>query len=149
LVFFAMLVLPVYLQSKITTVPEFLGRRYDQRSRYAFSGFTVLTAMLIDSAGGLFAGALVLSLIYPDVPMMVHVVIIAVLGGIYVILGGLRAVMITDTIQGVLLFVAAAVIFVIVFAQFEFNWMAIPEAAPEGGFSIVRSPDDDFLPWPG
>lgn len=149
LVFFAVLILPVYIQSKITTVPEFLGRRYDQRSRYAFSGFTVLTAMLIDSAGGLFAGALVLSLIYPDVPMMVHVVIIAVLGGIYVILGGLRAVMITDTIQGVLLFLAAAIIFVIVFAQFEFNWMTIPEMAPEDGFSIVRPPDDEFLPWPG
>lgn len=105
LVFFAMLVLPVYLQSKITTVPELLGRRYDQRSRYAFSGFTVLTAMLIDSAGGLFAGALVLGLLYPDVPLMVHVVIIAALGGIYVVLGGLRAVMVTDTIQEILLYV--------------------------------------------
>ena len=47
LVFFALFVLPVYLQSKIQTVPEFLGRRYDQRSRKAFSGFTVITAMLI------------------------------------------------------------------------------------------------------
>lgn len=149
LVFFAMLVLPVYLQSKITTVPEFLGRRYDQRSRYAFSGFTVLTAMLIDSAGGLFAGALVLGLLYPDVPMMVHVVIIAVLGGGYVILGGLRAVMVTDTIQGILLFTAAAIIFVIVFWQFEFNWSVFPELAPEDGFTIARPADDDFLPWPG
>lgn len=149
LLVFAVMILPVYLQSKVTTVPEFLGKRYDQRSRYAFSGFTVVTAMLIDSAGGLFAGALVLSLIYPDVPIMVHVVIIAVLGGIYVVLGGLRAVMVTDTIQGALLFFAAAVIFVILFAEFDFNWGAIPELAPEDGFTIARPADDDFLPWPG
>lgn len=37
LVFFALFVLPVYLQSKIQTVPEFLGRRYDARSRKAFT----------------------------------------------------------------------------------------------------------------
>ena len=149
LVFFALFVLPVYLQSKVQTVPEFLGRRYDQRSRKAFSGFTVLTAMLIDSAGGLFAGSLVLSLIYPDVPMMVHVVVIAILGGVYVILGGLRAVMITDTMQMMLLFVATGIIFVMVFAQYEFNLGVLPDLAPEGGWTIARPADDDFLPWPG
>lgn len=149
LVFFAVLILPIYLQSKITTVPEFLEKRYDRRSRYAFSGFTVLTGMLIDSAGGLFAGALVLGLLYPDVPMMVHVVIIALLGGLYVILGGLRAVMITDTIQGILLFVSSGTIFVVLFAEFGFDWSVFSELAPEGGFTVAPPADDDFMPWPG
>lgn len=149
LVFFAVLILPIYLQSKISTVPEFLEKRYDRRSRKAFSGFTVVTGMLIDSAGGLFAGALVLSLMFPNVPLMVHVVIIALLGGLYVILGGLKAVMITDTIQGALLFVAAGIIFVVLFAQFDYNWSVLPELAPGEDFSIARSADDDFLPWPG
>ena len=43
LVFFAVLILPMYLQSRISTVPEFLERRYDRRSRKAFSGWTVVT----------------------------------------------------------------------------------------------------------
>src|SRR5699024_6586829 len=103
---FAVLILPMYLQSRISTVPEFLERRYDRRSRKAFSGWIVVTGMLIDSAGGLFAGGLVLSLLYPEIPIQVHVIIIALLGGLYVILGGLKAVMITDTIQGALLFIA-------------------------------------------
>lgn len=149
LLVFAVLILPIYLQSKISTVPEFLEKRYDRRSRYAFSGFTVVTGMLIDSAGGMFAGALVLSLLYPNIPLMVHVVVIALLGGVYVILGGLRAVMITDTIQGVLLFVASGVIFVLVFAEFGFDWGAFPELAPEDGFTVAPPADDDFLPWPG
>ncbi|MGY1844633.1 sodium:solute symporter family transporter [Modestobacter sp. SYSU DS0875] len=149
LLVFAVLILPIYLQSKISTVPEFLEKRFDRRSRYAFSGFTVLTGMLIDSAGGMFAGALVLNLLFPDVPLIVHVIAIALLGGVYVILGGLRAVMITDTIQGVLLFVAAGIIFVLVFGEFDYQWSAIPELAPEDGFTIAPPPDDDFLPWPG
>ncbi|MFA9445316.1 sodium/solute symporter [Egicoccus sp. AB-alg6-2] len=146
---FAVLILPIYLQSKIQTVPEFLEKRYDRRSRYAFSGFTVISGMLIDSAGAMFAGALVLQLLFPDVPLMVHIIAIALLGGVYVILGGLKAVMITDTIQGVLLFVASGVIFVLVFREFDFDWGAIPELAPEGGFTVAPPPDDDFLPWPG
>src|SRR5690625_593921 len=100
LLVFALLILPFYLQSRITTVPEFLERRYDRRARYAFSGFTVVTAMLLDSAGAMFAGSLVMSLLFPEIPLGVHIVIIALLGGGYVLVGGLKSVMITDTIQG-------------------------------------------------
>jgi solute:Na+ symporter, SSS family len=149
LLFFAVLILPIYLQSKISTVPEFLERRYDHRARKAFSAFNVVTGMLIDSAGAMFAGALVLSLLFPDVPLMVHIIAIALLGGGYVILGGLQAVMITDTIQGVLLFIAGGVIFVMVFGEFGYDWGVLPELAGEDGFTIAPPPDDEFLPWPG
>ena len=149
LLVFALLILPFYLQSKITTVPEFLERRYDRRARYAFSGFTVVTAMLLDSAGAMFAGSLVLSLLFPEVPLGVHIATIALLGGGYVLVGGLKSVMITDTIQGVVLFAAGAALFVLVFAEFDFNWSALPELAPEDGFTVAPPPGDDFLPWPG
>jgi solute:Na+ symporter, SSS family len=149
LLFFSVAILPLYLQSKITTVPEFLELRYDRRSRYAFSGFTVLSAVLIDSAGAMFAGALVLQLLFPDVPLLVHIIVIAVLGGAYVIAGGLQAVMITDTIQTSLLFVVAGVIFYVLFGQVDYQWAAIRELAPENGFTIAPPADDEFLPWPG
>jgi solute:Na+ symporter, SSS family len=58
LVFFAFFILPFYLRSKVNTVPEFLEHRYDRRARYVFSGFTLVTAMFIDSAGALYAGAI-------------------------------------------------------------------------------------------
>jgi solute:Na+ symporter, SSS family len=149
LLVFALLILPFYLQTKISTVPEFLEKRYDRRSRYTFSGFNVLTGMLIDSAGAMFAGALVLRLLFPEIPLGVHIAVIAFLGGAYVILGGLQAVMITDTIQGVLLFGAAGAIFLSIFGDFGFDWGAIPDNAPEDGFTIAPPPGDDFLPWPG
>jgi solute:Na+ symporter, SSS family len=149
LVAFALLILPFYLQSKISTVPEFLERRYDTRSRRAFSGFTVFTGMFIDSAGAMFAGALVIQLLFPDVPLMVGIVAIALLGGIYVILGGLEAVMITDTAQGVLLFLAGGAVFLFAFGDFGWDWSVLPELATEDGWTIAPPPDDEFLPWPG
>jgi solute:Na+ symporter, SSS family len=149
LVAFCLVIMPFYLQSKISTVPEFLEKRYDRRSRFAFSGFTVATGILIDSAGAMFAGALVLQLLFPDTPLMVHIVAIALLGGLYVMLGGLQAVMVTDTVQGLLLFAAGGAIFVTVFADFDFQWSVLPELAPEDGWTLTRPPDDDFFPWPG
>jgi solute:Na+ symporter, SSS family len=149
LLFFAVLILPIYLQSRISTVPEYMELRYDRRSRYVFSGFTVLTGMLIDTAGAMFAGAIVLQLLFPGVPLMVHIIIIAVLGGGYVIVGGLKAVMITDTIQGVILLIATGVIFAMAFSRFDFDWGVFAEMAPEDGFTIAPPADDDFLPWPG
>jgi solute:Na+ symporter, SSS family len=149
LLFFSVLILPIYLQSKISTVPEFLEKRYDRRSRKAFSAFNVVTGMLIDSAGAMFAGALVLQLLFPDTHIMVHIVAIGLLGGIYVMLGGLQAVMITDTIQGLLLFAAGGAIFVSVFGAFDYDWGVLPELAGEDGWTIAPPADDEFLPWPG
>lgn len=149
LLVFALLILPFYLQSKITTVPEFLERRYDRRARYAFSGFTVVTTMLLDSAGTMFAGSMVLSLLFPEVPLGVHIATIALLGGGYVLIGGLKAVMITDTIQGAVLLAGGATVFIMVFAEFDFVWSTLPELAPEDGFTVAPPPDDELVPWPG
>ena len=148
LLFFAVFILPFYLRAKLSTMPEFLERRYDRRARKVFSVFSVFTAMLIDSAGALFAGALTLSLLFPDMPLWSLIATIAFLAGVYVILGGLQAVMITDTIQGVLLLVVGAIIFFLVFSELG-SWQAVQEAAPEGGFTVAPPADDDFFPWPG
>lgn len=149
LVFFALFILPFYLRSKVSTMPEFLEKRYDRRSRYAFSGFSVFTAMFIDSAGALFAGAITLQLLFPEIPLGVLVTGIALLGGVYVIAGGLQAVMITDTIQGVLLLVAGGVIFAFAFSEIGFSWSEVQNVAPEDGLTVAPPADDEFLPWPG
>ena len=56
LILLAIFILPSYLRAKITTVPGFLEERYDVRSRRAFSLFTILAILFIDTAGALYAG---------------------------------------------------------------------------------------------
>ena len=41
MVFFAMFFLPFYIKSGIFTIPEFLEKRFDKRSRYYFSFITI------------------------------------------------------------------------------------------------------------
>ncbi|MFC7705150.1 sodium/solute symporter [Plastorhodobacter daqingensis] len=148
LVFFAVFILPFYLRSKVDTMPEFLEKRYNRKTRYVFSGFSVVTAIFIDSAGALFAGGLTLQLLFPDYSLWFLIVVIAVLAGTYVIFGGLKAVMITDTAQAVLLLLVGTTIFVMLFLEMG-SWEAVRNAAPEGGFTLFKPADDDFLPAPG
>lgn len=148
LIFFSLFIVPFYLRSKVNTMPEFLEKRYDWRARKVFAAFSVFTAIVIDSAGALFAGSLTLKLLFPEVPMWTLIAIIAFLGGAYVIFGGLKAVMVTDTIQGVLLIAIGTVVFFMTFAQIG-SWEGVREAAPEGGFTLAPPADDDFMPWPG
>ncbi|WP_035987375.1 sodium:solute symporter family transporter [Leptolyngbya sp. KIOST-1] len=148
LCFFAVFILPYYLHSKISTMPEFLEKRYDARSRLLFSGFSIFTAMFIDSAGAMYAGAITLQLLFPDIGLFWLIVAIATLGGIYVLLGGLSAVMVTDTIQGILLLTAGGLIFFVAFSELG-SWQAVVDAAPPDGFTVFKPADDDFLPWPG
>ena len=66
LVFFAIFFIPYYLNARITTVPEFLERRFDRRSRLYLLGSTLFSNIVVDTAGTLFAGAMVLKVFFPD-----------------------------------------------------------------------------------
>jgi SSS family solute:Na+ symporter len=160
LIFFAIFFLPFYLRSKVYTMPEFLERRYDRRSRYYFSFITIVGNVLIDTAAGLYVGNIVLKLIFPELPSWVIITMLAFAAAAYTIPGGLNSVIQTEVIQALLLI--AGSIFLTYFAfQNVGGWDAmitglnekhaageIPKDAWET-LSLVRSSDDEFMPWYG
>ena len=148
LVFFTIFLLPLLLKSRVFTMPEFLERRFDSRSRYYFSGFTILGNIFIDTAGALYAGALVIFLLYPSVPFALSVAILALLAGLYTILGGLKAVVYTDTIQAVLLMLGAILISALAFNKVG-SWEAVTTSVDASMLSLIQPASDEFLPWPG
>jgi SSS family solute:Na+ symporter len=148
IIFFVFFIYPFYMRSRVQTVPEFLERRYDTRTRRMFSGFNVLANLFLDAAGGLFAGAVVVQVVYPDVPLWVSVGVFALLAGAYTVVGGLAAVIVTDAIQAVTLIIGGTIVAVLAFGAAG-SWAEIQQAAPANAFSIVRPPDDPAMPWPG
>ena len=148
LIIFVVFFLPFYLRSRIFTMPEFLERRFDARSRYYFSGVTIIGNILIDTAGALYAGALVIQIVYPAFPMWQSIVILAVLAGLYTVAGGLAAVVYTDAIQAVLLILGSVAVTVIAFNQIG-SWEAVTEVASPDMLSVIRPIGDPVLPWPG
>lgn len=148
LIFFVFFILPFYLRAKVYTMPQFLETRFDRRSRVMFSGFTVFANMFIDAAAGLYAGGIVIQMLYPEAPIWIPIAILGILAGVYTIFGGLSAVVITDTIQAVILILGSIVIAFLAFSQLD-SWDQLVNAAPENGMNLILPADDSFLPWPG
>ncbi len=149
LIIAALIFIPLYLKSHITTIPEFLQMRFDRRSQKFFSIVTIFSTIMIETAGALYAGSLVLQTFFPDLIMWQTALVLAVIAGIYTAGGGLKAVVYTDAIQAVILIVGCGIISWILFGQLDYDWGKVVSSAPEGHFSVVQPIDDEGLPWPG
>jgi len=151
IVVFCAFFLPFYLKSGVYTMPEFLSRRFDQRSRLYFSGWTVLLNITVDTAAALYAGALVIQLIAPGIPTWASITALALLSGFYIIGGGFKAVVYTEVVQAVLLI--AGSVAVAVFAWLALGerggWDAVTAVTPPDQLSLILPADDPTLPWPG
>lgn len=145
----ALIFIPLYLKSRITTIPEFLELRFDRRSRNFFSFITIFTSIIVDTAGGLYAGAIVLQYFFPDLVLWHTTLVLALVAGLYTAVGGLKAVVYTDAIQAIILIIGCAVLSFMMFEQLDFSWAKVLANAPKGHLSIIRPADDDSLPWPG
>ncbi len=149
LIIAAMIFVPMYLKSRITTIPEFLELRYDSRSRTFFSAMTIFMSVIIEMAGGLYAGALVIQTFFPGLELWQTTLFLAAVAGVYTAFGGLKAVVYTDAIQSVILIVGCSVLTYLLFERLDFSWAQVVAGLPEGHLSMVRPMDDDVLPWPG
>jgi len=149
LVFMAFFFVPIYLRARITTVPEYLEMRFDRTARLYFSAITIILTLLVDTAGGLYAGAVVLRTFFPDLVLWQTCAVLALVAGIYTAAGGLRAVVYTDVIQAVILIVGSTMLTFIVFAEFDFSWSQAKAEIPDGHLSLILPLDSDSLPWLG
>ncbi len=148
LIFFIVFFLPFYLKTQVFTMPEFLERRFDERSRYYYSALLVFMNIVIDTAAALYAGALVVQIIYPNIPLWQAVTVLGVLAGFYTIAGGLKAVVYTDAVQAVLLILGSLLVSVIAFEAVG-SWDAVLASVPPEDLSIIQPATDPTMPWPG
>ena len=91
MVFFAVFLLPLYIKSGIFTIPEFLEKRFDRRSRYYFSAICIIGNIFLDAAGALYAAALIIKLILPDADLQLIIIVFAIIAASYTIPGGLSS----------------------------------------------------------
>ncbi len=149
LIIAAVIFVPLYLRSKITTIPEFLEKRFDRRSQVFFSVMTIASSVLIEMAGGLYAGSIVLQAFFPGLVLWQTALGLAIVAGIYTAFGGLKAVVITDAVQSIILIIGCTVLTVILFGKLDYSWANVVASAPEGHFSMIRPLDDESMPWSG
>ncbi|MCX6902684.1 MAG: sodium/solute symporter [Verrucomicrobia bacterium] len=109
LLLLALVFAPFYFKSRISTLPEFLERRYSPLCRSLMACMAILSALLIHIGFTLFAGATVFKQFF-QVNETTSIIIIALITAVYTVMGGLRAVVVTETIQSVILLVGAVAV---------------------------------------
>lgn len=147
ILFFVVFFLPFYLRNKIFTLPEFLEGRFDARSRYYLSSVTILGYTFADAAVTLYAGALMVQLVFPGASLETVIWGIAILAASYTLIGGLASVMWVDMIQSVVLILGSVVLTVIAFDKAG-GWESVMTAAPAGHLHLIRPVNDPSVPWP-
>lgn len=149
LLFTAVFLVPIYLRNRFKTVPEYLEVRYSLGCRRYVSAMMIILSILVDTAGSLYAGALVLRVLVPELPFWPTTLLLGLFAGLYTMMGGLRAVMLTDALQSIVLLIGSTVMAVMVFAQFDYSWSNMISMMPADHLSLIRSADDPDMPWTG
>ncbi len=109
LVLLGLVFAPFYFRSRVSTLPEFLEKRYGPGSRVMLAFMAILAALFIHIGMSLYAGAAVFRQFF-GIDVVTSIIIISVITGVYTILGGLKAVVVTESIQSVILILGAIVV---------------------------------------
>lgn len=119
MVIIAVFLLPRYLKGGISTIPQFLERRYDKTTKAIVSGLFLSGYVTIFLPVVLYTGASAINTMF-DVPavfgvsentaLWFTVFGIGIIGSIYAVFGGLKAVAVSDTINAIGLIIGGLMI---------------------------------------
>ncbi len=160
MVFTAFILLPKYLKSGIATIPQFLENRYGKTTKTIVSLLFLLGYAISMLPTVLYSGALAINAMFdipesigmnPEATLWITVWAIGIIGSIYAIFGGLKAVAVSDSINAVGLIIGGSLIPIFglmyigdgnVFTGLSTLTTALPEK-----FDIIGGPDSDVPFW--
>ena len=141
---------PFYMRAKVSTLPDFLEKRYCSECRDWLAGLSMVTAIIFNIAFPLSTGWLVLHGVF-GIDKWVCIITLTTLTAIYTILGGLSAVVLTETIQAVILLAGSLIITALAYTKVG-GWHDMTDQLHASGetlkLSMLRSSaDEPGLPW--
>jgi len=111
---------PFYMRSMVFTMPEFLERRFSPTARWILSIISLVAYVLTKIAVGIFAGGIVFGTLLPGMRLdlgfavlnsfWIGSMLVIVATGLYTVLGGMRAVAYTETVQTLVLVLGSVLV---------------------------------------
>ena len=138
--------LPFYARAGVFTMPEFLEKRFDARARWILSVFSIVAYVLTKISVTIYAGGVVVSALL-GIDFWTGAIATVVLTGIYTVLGGMRAVVYTETLQAIILVIGAAALTFIGLDHVG-GWESMKETVTPEYLNMWRSASDPDFPWP-
>jgi len=144
------LFLPFYIRSGAFTMPEFLEKRFDSRSRWFLSIFSLVGYIITKVSVTIYAGGIVVSELL-GVSFWGGAIGIVLFTGVYTIIGGMKAVIYTETLQTVILILGSLIITYLGLQEIG-GWSVMTETVKEVSpqhFNMWRPMSDPDFPWTG
>ena len=154
MVLLAWVFVPFYYRSGVFTMPEFLERRFNSKTRWVLSLVSLLAYVFTKVSVTVYAGALVFMTLLPDTfgsaenAFWVGAFTTVILTGIYTVFGGLRAVLYTEVAQTVVLLLGS--FFITWFGLSKLGgWGELQAAASTAKeqFALWRPLVQEGVPW--
>ncbi len=147
---------PFYFKSKISTLPEFLEKRYNKSTRSMLAVISLFTALFLHIGVSLYAGALVFESFF-GIERYTTIILIALATLIYSVIGGLKAVVWTEVLQSVILIAGAGIMTILAMLMLPeygiHNYSEFKAALKPNQLSMVQTSHGSPLPflifWPG
>jgi len=137
---------PFYIRSRVATLPDFLEKRYNRACRDWLAVLSIISAVFIHIGFSLYTGALVLKGMF-GIDVNTSIIIIALLTGAYTIIGGLLAVVMTESVQTIILILGSACVLVIGFVAVG-GWGGLAASVEPVKLTILRTASETpTLPW--
>ena len=143
----AVFFIPIYLKNEMYNVPKYLELRFDRKIKLYYCGAIALTTLL-NGPIALYAASLVslelLGMSNSYLPFACY--LIAATVGAYSIVGGMKSIVVTDTIQtALLIFGGIAVLFL---GMREIGgWDALTASVGETHLELLLPASHDIMPW--
>ncbi len=153
---------PFYSRSMVTTMPEFLERRYNKESRTILSVISLVSYVLTKVAVTVYAGGLVFKEVFGIETIWgidffwISAIGLVLLTAIYTIIGGMKSVLYTSILQTPILLLGSLII-VVLGLRAVGGWdemMRIASAVEVNDYgdtmtNLIRSNHDENFPWLG
>lgn len=141
------LFVPFYLRSGVSTMPEFLERRYGPAARWYLAVISVVGYVLTKISVTVAAGGIVFEALM-GIDFWTGALIVVAATGVYTVLGGLRAVLYTDVMQAGVLILGAAAVTLAGLAELG-GWGAMTRLAGPGFLDMWLPASHPDFPWTG
>ena len=146
LIVLALFFAPFYIRSRVATLPDFLERRYNRSCRDWLAGLSIISAIFIHIGFTLYTGAVVLKGLF-GIPILYSIIGATLLTGLYTIVGGLMAVVVTESIQTIVLLVGSVLLTIFGLIKVG-GWGGIVENVEAVKLTMLRPASDPAgYPW--
>jgi len=136
---------PRYIGAKVSTLPEYMGLHFGDKTRNILAWYTLITILISWLSLGLFAGGILVQQLL-DIPMWQSVLAMIMLATFFAASGGLKAIALTNMFQMILL-IAVSLILVILGIEKIGGFTQLAARTPAHYWNLFLPASDAGYPW--